>query len=153
MLRKLTSSKIGTNFRNTLYMNVSLFCCNFFFRVIGVTAVVSKVFLWAFEWELARGWPKFTPCACPMFYSYIVLIQTNLCLSFFETPNKLLIYNVKLIGPVIWTKFSRCLTKLRYEISWIMLNLSSGYSLCEQCHEGRKLAIERHSWNKNNPIM
>lgn len=31
-------------------------------------------FLWAFEWELARGWPKFTPCACPMFYSYIVLI-------------------------------------------------------------------------------
>ena len=46
----------------------------FFFRVIGVTAVVSKVFLWAFEWELARGWPKFTPCACPMFYSYIVLI-------------------------------------------------------------------------------
>ena len=44
-VEKINKFKIGTNFGNTLYMNVSLFCCDFFFRVIGVTAVVSKVFL------------------------------------------------------------------------------------------------------------
>ena len=31
-VEKINKFKIGTNFRNTLYMNVSLFCCDFFSR-------------------------------------------------------------------------------------------------------------------------
>ena len=45
-------------------------------------------------------------------------------------------------GYSVSIKFSQGLTKPRSKLSWIMLNLLSEHSVCEQCQEGRKLAMK-----------